>query len=45
MSTTWIILLAVIVAFIGYTVWMYFYQKKLIKTLTEEEFRAGYRKA
>ncbi|HFR4178155.1 rhodanese-like domain-containing protein [Bacillus cereus] len=45
MSTTWIILLAIIVAFIGYTVWMYFYQKKLIKTLTEEEFRAGYRKA
>ncbi|PDY28688.1 rhodanese-like domain-containing protein [Bacillus thuringiensis] len=45
MSTTWIILLAVIVAFIGYTVWMYFYQKKLIITLTEEEFRAGYRKA
>ncbi|PFR72234.1 rhodanese-like domain-containing protein [Bacillus cereus] len=45
MSTTWIILLAVIVTFIGYTVWMYFYQKKLIKTLTEEEFRAGYRKA
>ncbi|MEG7960501.1 rhodanese-like domain-containing protein [Bacillus cereus] len=45
MSTTWIILLAVIVAFIGYTVWMYFNQKKLIKTLTEEEFRAGYRKA
>ncbi|AOM12860.1 MULTISPECIES: rhodanese-like domain-containing protein [Bacillus cereus group] len=45
MSTTWIILLAVIVAFIGYTIWMYFYQKKLIKTLTEEEFRAGYRKA
>ncbi|HGH7173876.1 TPA: rhodanese-like domain-containing protein [Bacillus wiedmannii] len=45
MSTTWIILLAVIVAFIGYTVWMYFYQRKLIKTLSEEEFRAGYRKA
>jgi rhodanese-related sulfurtransferase len=44
-STTWIILLAVIVAFIGYTVWMYFYQRKLIKTLSEEEFRAGYRKA
>lgn len=45
MSTTWIILLAVIVAFIGYTVWMYFYQKKLITTLSEEEFRTGYRKA
>ncbi|XRG81133.1 rhodanese-like domain-containing protein [Rossellomorea sp. GAMAL-10_SWC] len=24
---------------------MYFYQKRLIKTLSEEEFRAGYRKA
>nr|WP_227494599.1 rhodanese-like domain-containing protein [Bacillus mycoides] len=24
---------------------MYFYQKKLIKTLSEDEFRAGYRKA
>ncbi|EJR52372.1 hypothetical protein IIM_03146 [Bacillus cereus VD107] len=45
MSTNLIIILAAIVAFIGYTVWMYFYQKKLIKTLSEEEFRAGYRKA
>ena len=45
MSTNLIIILAAIAAFIGYTVWMYFYQKKLIKTLTEEEFRAGYRKA
>ncbi|ABY45226.1 rhodanese-like domain-containing protein [Bacillus sp. TH22] len=45
MSTNLIIILAAIAAFIGYTVWMYFYQKKLIKTLSEEEFRAGYRKA
>lgn len=45
MSTTFIVILAVLVAFIGYSVWMYFYQKKLIKTLSEEEFRAGYRKA
>ncbi|CAM3900964.1 rhodanese-like domain-containing protein [Bacillus cereus] len=45
MSTNLIIILVAIVAFIGYTVWMYFYQKKLIKTLSEEEFRAGYRKA
>lgn len=45
MSTNLIIILAVIAAFIGYTVWMYFYQKKLIKTLSEDEFRAGYRKA
>ncbi len=39
------IILAIILAFIGYSVWMYFYQKKLIQTLSEEEFRAGYRKA
>ena len=45
MSTNLIIILAAIAAFIGYTVWMYFYQRKLIKTLSEEEFRAGYRKA
>ncbi|MEY8347755.1 rhodanese-like domain-containing protein [Bacillus cereus] len=45
MSTNLIIILAVILAFIGYSVWMFFYQKKLIKTLSEEEFRAGYRKA
>lgn len=45
MSTTAIFILAVLIAFIGYSVWMYFYQKKLITTLSEEEFRAGYRKA
>ncbi|PHE38851.1 rhodanese-like domain-containing protein [Bacillus pseudomycoides] len=45
MSTNLIIILAVIVGIIGYSVWMFFYQKKLIKTLSEEEFRAGYRKA
>ncbi|HEY2421639.1 MAG TPA: rhodanese-like domain-containing protein [Neobacillus sp.] len=26
-------------------VYTYFYQKKIVKTVTEEEFRAGYRKA
>ncbi|MEH7458560.1 MULTISPECIES: rhodanese-like domain-containing protein [unclassified Bacillus (in: firmicutes)] len=45
MSTNLIIILSVIVGIIGYSVWMFFYQKKLIKTLSEEEFRAGYRKA
>ncbi|MDM5189929.1 rhodanese-like domain-containing protein [Bacillus sp. DX4.1] len=45
MSTNIIIILAVILAFIGYSAWMFFYQKKLIKTLSEEEFRSGYRKA
>lgn len=28
-----------------YFVFTYFYQKRIVKTLTEEEFRAGYRKA
>ena len=40
-----IILLIILVAIITYSVTMYFYQKKILKTLTEEEFRAGYRKA
>ncbi|WP_257962441.1 rhodanese-like domain-containing protein [Bacillus sp. UMB0893] len=29
----------------AYTIFSYFYQRKIMKTLTEEEFRAGYRKA
>ncbi len=32
-------------AFLIYTVITWFYQRKIVKTLTEEEFRAGYRKA
>lgn len=39
------IILIVLGAFIAYTAVMWFYQRKLIKTLSEEEFRAGYRKA
>ncbi len=35
----------VVLGIIVYSTVMYFYQKRLIKTLTEEEFRAGYRKA
>ena len=38
-------LLIVIVAVIIYSVFTYFYQKRIVKTVTEEEFRAGYRKA
>ncbi len=45
MSTNLLIILSIIVAFITYSVVMYFYQRKIVKTLTEEEFRAGYRKA
>ncbi|MFX3622572.1 MAG: rhodanese-like domain-containing protein [Ectobacillus sp.] len=45
MSTNIIIFLGIILAFIAYSVAMYFYQRKLVKSLSEEEFRAGYRKA
>ncbi len=39
------VLLIIIAAIIIYSVYTYFYQKKIVKTATEEEFRAGYRKA
>ncbi|GGJ62593.1 rhodanese-related sulfurtransferase [Anoxybacillus voinovskiensis] len=41
MQWLWII----IGALITYSAVMYFMQRKMVKTLTEEEFRAGYRKA
>lgn len=43
--TTWIFLLILVGAIAAYTIFSYFYQRKIMKTLTEEEFRAGYRKA
>ncbi|MFD3447766.1 rhodanese-like domain-containing protein [Microbacteriaceae bacterium 4G12] len=39
------IILGILIAFITYSVIMYFYQRNLVKSLTEEEFRSGYRKA
>ncbi|MEH7009843.1 rhodanese-like domain-containing protein [Neobacillus niacini] len=39
------VLLVIIVAVLAYSVFTYFYQKRIVKTVTEEEFRAGYRKA
>ncbi len=42
---TLIFLIVLTVAVILYSVFMYFRQKKILKTLTEEEFKAGYRKA
>ncbi len=39
------ILLILIVAFIIYYGYTWFRQKKIVKTLTEEQFREGYRKA
>ena len=38
-------LLIIIGAVVIYSVFTYFYQKRIVKTVTEEEFRAGYRKA
>jgi rhodanese-related sulfurtransferase len=38
-------LLIIIVAVIIYAVFTYFYQKRIVKTVTEDEFRGGYRKA
>ncbi|RLQ98257.1 rhodanese-like domain-containing protein [Falsibacillus albus] len=39
------ILLAVIAGIIAYSLFNFFYQKRIIKNLTEDEFRQGYRKA
>ncbi|MFC7394253.1 rhodanese-like domain-containing protein [Scopulibacillus cellulosilyticus] len=41
----WIILLAIIVIFIIVTLVRSLYQRTYLKTLSEEEFRSGYRKA
>ncbi|MFD1736515.1 rhodanese-like domain-containing protein [Bacillus salitolerans] len=38
-------LLILLGAIIAYSVFTFFYQRKILKTLTEEEFREGYRKA
>lgn len=38
-------LLILLGALITYSVITWFYQRKIVKTLTEDEFRAGYRKA
>ncbi len=42
---TLILLIVLTVAVILYYLFMYFRQKKILKTLSEEEFKAGYRKA
>jgi rhodanese-related sulfurtransferase len=39
------IALIVLGAIIVYSVFTYFWQRNIVKTLTQEEFRAGYRKA
>ncbi|MFC4404233.1 rhodanese-like domain-containing protein [Gracilibacillus xinjiangensis] len=39
------ILIGIVVVFILFTLYRYFKQKKILKPLSEEEFRNGYRKA
>lgn len=39
------LLLVIVGAILVYSLITWLYQKKVVKTLTEEEFRAGYRKA
>ncbi|KOO43948.1 rhodanese-like domain-containing protein [Priestia koreensis] len=41
----WYTILIILAAFIVYSVVMFVYQRKIMKALTEEEFRNGYRKA
>ncbi|GGE73834.1 rhodanese-like domain-containing protein [Priestia taiwanensis] len=43
--TSWMILIIVVVAIIAYSAIMYFYQRKLVKPMSQEEFINGYRKA
>ncbi|MBF8419211.1 rhodanese-like domain-containing protein [Heyndrickxia coagulans] len=45
MSQSWYTVIIVIVAVAAYTLARYYRQKKILKSLTEEEFKAGYRKA
>ncbi|RSD27413.1 rhodanese-like domain-containing protein [Mesobacillus subterraneus] len=42
---TLIFLIVLTAAILLYSVYQYFRQKKIVKTLTEEEFKSGYRKA
>ncbi|WP_186575809.1 rhodanese-like domain-containing protein [Aquibacillus kalidii] len=39
------ILIGILVAFILFSVYRYFKQRKILNTLTEDQFREGYRKA
>jgi rhodanese-related sulfurtransferase len=45
LSSSLYTLLIIIVAFALYSGYNWFYQRKIVKTVKEEEFRAGYRKA
>jgi rhodanese-related sulfurtransferase len=44
LTTFWLFIILA-VALIGYSAFTFIYQRKIMKQLTEEEFRSGYRKA
>ncbi|MGV3466245.1 MAG: rhodanese-like domain-containing protein [Heyndrickxia sp.] len=41
----WYFFIIVVVAVLAYTLYNYFAQKRIVKTLSEEQFKEGYRKA
>jgi len=41
----WYFFIIVVVAILAYTLYNYFAQKRIVKTLSEEQFKEGYRKA
>ncbi|PXW91662.1 rhodanese-related sulfurtransferase [Streptohalobacillus salinus] len=41
----WIALIAFVLIYLGYTVYRYLKTKKILTTLSEDQFREGYRKA
>jgi rhodanese-related sulfurtransferase len=44
-TVSWYILIAILAAIIAYSVFNYFSQRRAVKTITQEEFIEGYRKA
>lgn len=41
----WIVILSIVLVYFGYVGYRYFKTSKILTTLTEEEFKKGYRKA
>jgi rhodanese-related sulfurtransferase len=45
LQTSLIVLIVLVVLIIGYSIYSYFSSKKMVTTLSQEDFKAGYRKA
>jgi len=41
----WVIIIAIVVAYLGYMIYRYIVTRRNVTSLTEEEFKKGYRKA